>query len=121
MSLELRVCVQIVKKEKKLCSETYTHKHTLNDEHHKKQKRYNPNRATKTDRTANKEILKRKRCYGIQSVVHTESVTQIRSTDKNVNFVLCEIPLYANQVLEFSCTFVSIPMCEHIIIAHHKK
>lgn len=28
----------------------------------------------------------------------SESVTQIRSTDKNVNFVLCKIPLYANQV-----------------------
>lgn len=27
-----------------------------------------------------------------------DGVTQIRSTDKNVNFVLCEILLYANEL-----------------------
>lgn len=101
--------------------------------HKRSNRRYDPNRATKTDRTAREEVEK-KHCevndVTAFSQTHTASVTQIRSTDKNVNFVLCEIPLYANQVCVFVWNsvvpFVSIwnvseCVCKHIIIAHHKK
>lgn len=41
---------------------------------------------------------KKKKKKSLDIIDIDDGVTQIRSTDKNVNFVLCEILLYANQV-----------------------